>query len=74
MILTIQDFDKDQGTGLPMFSRAGKSTINQYLAFNSGSGKKRSVDLGPTNDEFDVEGDDIGLIMGEQPSNLNQEM
>ena len=45
MILTIVDnYDKQQGTNLPMFSRSGKSTINQYLAFNSGN-KKRSVDF-----------------------------
>jgi hypothetical protein len=35
MILTIQDnYDKSDGTKLPMFSRSGKSTVNQYLAFN----------------------------------------
>jgi hypothetical protein len=42
MILTIQDdYDKHDGSKLPMFSRSGKSTINQYLAFNQGG--KRSV-------------------------------
>lgn len=74
MILTIQDnYDKQQGTNLPMFSRSGKSTINQYLAFNSGSGKKRSIDAG-ADDGFDVDAEDMGLIMGEQPNNLDAEM
>lgn len=58
-----------------MFSRSGKSTINQYLAFNQ-SGKKRSIDMGvpKQQDDFDVDQDDIGLMMGDKPSNIDQEM
>lgn len=34
MILTVKDnYDKYDGTDLPMFSRSGKSTISQYLQF-----------------------------------------
>ena len=45
MIITFEDsYDKQSGTKLPMFSRSGKSTINQYLVFNKE--KKRSVDCG----------------------------
>ena len=75
MILTIVDnYDKQQGTNLPMFSRSGKSTINQYLAFNSGN-KKRSVDLiREENDAADLDAEDMGLIMGEKPNNLEEEM
>lgn len=73
MILTVQDnYDKSDGSQLPMFSRSGKSTINQYLAFNQ-SGKKRSVDVMPKNqnDEFDMDADDIGLMMGDKPNNID---
>ena len=73
MILTIVDnYDKQQGTNLPMFSRSGKSTINQYLAFNSGT-KKRSVDV-VNQDDADLDAEDMGLIMGEKPNNLEEEM
>jgi hypothetical protein len=65
MILTIDDsYNKNEGTNLPMLSRSGKSTINQYLAFNSA--KKKSVDVTPqpkSNDD-DLDDEDIGLIMG----------
>ena len=76
MILTIVDnYDKQQGTNLPMFSRSGKSTINQYLAFNSGT-KKRSVDLirEEAAENADLDAEDMGLIMGEKPNNLEEEM
>jgi len=34
MILTTRDdFDKNEGTNLPMFSRSGKSTVNKFLEF-----------------------------------------
>lgn len=73
MILTIQEnYDKKDGSSLPMFSRSGKSTINQYLAFNQ-SGKKRSVDISVAKqqDDFDVDQDDIGLMMGDKPNNID---
>lgn len=35
MIVTIkEDYDKSQGTDLPMFSRVGKTTVNMYIAFS----------------------------------------
>lgn len=34
MLTLKEDFDKTSGTSLPMFSRAGKSTISQYSVFN----------------------------------------
>jgi hypothetical protein len=35
MIVTVRDdYDKHQGTDLPMFSRSGKTTISQYIAFS----------------------------------------
>ena len=35
MIVTVKDdFDKDQGTDLPMFSRVGKTTVSMYIAFS----------------------------------------
>lgn len=77
MILTIQDnYNKHQGTNLPMFSRSGKSTINQYLVFNQD--KKRSVDVNAfrrdNNDDFDMEPDDLEMMMGDKPNNIDQEM
>ena len=35
MILSIiDDFNKETGTDLPMFSRVGKTTVSMYLAFS----------------------------------------
>jgi hypothetical protein len=35
MIVTVKDdFDKQQGTDLPMFSRSGKTTVTMYIAFS----------------------------------------
>lgn len=35
MIVTVkEDYDKEQGTDLPMFSRVGKTTVSQYIAFS----------------------------------------
>jgi hypothetical protein len=34
MILTLKGYDKDEGTGLQMFSGPGKRTVSQYLAFD----------------------------------------
>lgn len=34
MIVSLKEkFDREQGRDLPMFSRSGKSTVSQYLAF-----------------------------------------
>lgn len=76
MILTIVDnYDKQQGTNLPMFSRSGKSTINQYLAFNSGNKKRSVVHVNREEaDNADFDAEDVDLIMGEKPNNLEEEM
>lgn len=35
MIVTVKDdYDKHQGTDLPMFSRSGKTTVSMYIAFS----------------------------------------
>lgn len=35
MIVTVRDdYDKHQGTDLPMFSRSGKTTVSMYIAFS----------------------------------------
>ena len=35
MILTVEeDYDKNSGTDLPMFSRVGKTTVSMYIAFS----------------------------------------
>jgi len=37
MMLTFhEDYDKFTGKNLPMISRAGKSTLNMYIAFSQG--------------------------------------
>ena len=53
-----------------MFSRSGKSTVNQYLAFNQ-SGKKHSEPAPKQQDDFDVDQDDIGIMMGDKPNNID---
>lgn len=79
MILTFQDdYDKQTGNKLPMFSRSGKSTINQYLVFNKGD-KKRSIEIGGPfrkndQEELEFEPDDLEMMMGEKPNNIEQEM
>lgn len=41
MIITVKDdFDKDQGTDLPMFSRVGKTTTSMYIAFSQAAMNK----------------------------------
>jgi hypothetical protein len=61
-----------------MFSRSGKSTINQYLVFNQGD-KKRTIDHASTlrkndQDNLDVEPDDLEVMMGDKPNNIAEEM
>jgi hypothetical protein len=35
MIVTVkEDYDKEKGTDLPMFSRVGKTTVSMYIAFS----------------------------------------
>jgi hypothetical protein len=60
MILTIQEFNREKGTDLPMFSRTGKSTISYYQAFN----QKSREQAGP------VRGCHDGLdLLGEEDPN-----
>ena len=79
MIITFEDsYDKQKGTKLPMLSRSGKSTIDQYLVF--GKEKKRSIDSGvfssnqQPQEDLEVEPDDLEMIMGDKPNNIEQEM
>ena len=68
MILTIKEnYNKNDGGNLPMFSRSGKSTINQFLAFNSL--KKRpleQVKYDKAVEDYNFEHDDIGIMMDER--------
>ena len=74
MILTVQDdYDKEKGTTLPMFSRAGKSTVSQYLVFNNAPGNRKEFDIrrGGTTEEDD----DFELMMGgDKKIDLHKEM
>lgn len=45
MIFTITQHDKVAGTDLPMFSRTGKSTVNQYLQFQNALKSERVVEV-----------------------------
>ena len=41
MIVTVKDdYDKEQGTDLPMFSRVGKTTVSMYIAFSQAAMNK----------------------------------
>ena len=41
MIVTVRDdYDKSQGTDLPMFSRSGKTTTSMYIAFSQAAMSK----------------------------------
>ena len=55
MILTVQEkYDKEKGTGLPMFSRPGKTTVSQYLAFDQ-PGKHHDIKLDVVDSDEDSE-------------------
>ena len=73
MILTVNDdYDKEKGTSLPMMSRAGKSTISQYLVFNNAPGNRKEFDIRRPNEEED---DDFELMMGDNKKvDLQKEM
>lgn len=73
IITTKEGYNKHQGTDLPMFSRSGKSTVNQYLAFQSKAKHNNDDDKSSKKDDSDVD-DDIGLLMGEKPRDIAQEM
>ena len=45
MMLTITDeYDKDHGTDLPMFSRVGKTTVSMYIAFSQAALSKKEME------------------------------
>ena len=55
-----------------MFSRSGKSTVNQYLAFNQSSRRQpQDINQKQQNDDFDLDQDDIGIMMGDKPNNVD---
>jgi hypothetical protein len=61
MILAMdRSFDKNTGKNLPMFSRAGKSTVNMYIAFSQGK-NKMSGHYSPNLDDSDYDIDKIEL-------------
>ena len=44
-MLTITDeYDKEQGTDLPMFSRVGKTTVSMYIAFSQAALSKKEME------------------------------
>ena len=51
MIIVVDSVKGNSGQGVPMYSRAGKSTINQYLVFSD----KSEIRNYQTNDSYDVE-------------------
>lgn len=77
MILTVRDdYNKFEGTDMPMFSRSGRFTSNQYLCFNQkGKDRKEEIVQDKVEDEEENEGQaDIGMMMGEKPRDIAQEM
>lgn len=54
MIIVVDSVKGNSGRGVPMFSRAGKSTINQYLAFSDKSDTRnyQMVDNSDLDEEF----------------------
>ena len=55
-----------------MMSRAGKSTISQYLVFNNAPGNRKEFDIGRSIGEED---DDFELMLGENKKvDLHKEM
>ena len=65
MILTIvDDYDKEQGTSLPMLSRAGKSTIPQHLCFNNAPGNRKEFQFSKKDEGGDD--DDFGMLLGDK--------
>ncbi|CDW86902.1 UNKNOWN [Stylonychia lemnae] len=57
MILTVEeDYDKQTGTDLPMFSRVGKTTVSMYIAFSQAAmSKKEMEEFAKHNPGVDIE-------------------
>ena len=67
MILTLgEGYDSHDGTALPMFSRSGKSTTSQYLAFQQGNKKTSDVRTAIPEDLDEDEEQDLGNFLGER--------
>jgi hypothetical protein len=76
MIITLRDgYNKHEGTDLPMFSRGGKSTVNQYIAFQHKTKRdaQDEQDLKLIDDPNAAE-KDINLIFADKPFNILEEM
>jgi DNA-binding GntR family transcriptional regulator len=54
MLILIKSMKGGQGKSIPMYSRAGKSTINQYLAFSE-SAEERSAEVKKHVKEKDID-------------------
>ena len=68
MILTVKEnYDKYDGTDLPMYSRSGKSTTSQYLQFEQHGHRKPSL-LGTIDSD---EGDEAGMQMNSGQTSKN---
>jgi hypothetical protein len=65
--------DYGDGTGLKMFSRSGKSTTSQYLAFCNATKKQHTIPVDEA-DEFGSN-EDLDQYVGEKkPSNIQDVM
>lgn len=73
MIISLKDdYDKELGTSLSMFSRAGKSTIPEHLCFSNAPGNRKQFDFSKKDEK---ENDDFSLLLGEkQKPDLKAEM
>ena len=74
MILTIKDdYNKFEGTDLPMFSRTGKSTVSQYLQFSQGRKDHLFERVKTVEEEIDIEQDDVD-VMGDKSKDVSTEL
>lgn len=74
MILTIKDdYNKFEGTDLPMFSRTGKSTVSQYLQFSQGRKDHLFERVKAVEEEIDIEQDDVD-VMGDKSKDVSTEL
>lgn len=75
MILTIkEDYNKFEGTDLPMFSRTGKSTVSQYLQFSQGRKDNSFERVKIVEEEAGTEQDEDVDIMGDKSKDVSSEL
>ncbi len=75
MILTIkEDYNKFEGTDLPMFSRTGKSTVSQYLQFSQGRKDHSFERVKIVEEEAGTEQDEDVDIMGDKSKDVSSEL